>query len=509
MRRSILAAASVTVALLAGPSVSRTQSVSPNRKAAAAQSVPPRFIAAQPDLFAAGANLTNAWADYDGDGDLDLFVGFNGSPNRLYRNTSGLFADVAPVAGIADSRSTRAAAWGDFDADGDSDLMLGYAPSPGSVLRLYRNDGGRFLDITRDAGLSRDSAAVRQLSWVDVDGDGDLDLFVALRDRPNSLYRNDSGRFTDVAPALGLSDPRRSVGAVWVDYDSDGDLDLYVANQDGDSNGLFRNDGGLFTDVAGELGVAWAGRLPNDKTNGSVRPCAADVDGDGRFDLFGANYGRNGLLLNRGTRFEDASDAWGIAIDAKYDACAFADYDNDGRIDLYVNGTVTGGVSYRDYLFRNTGTRFEDVTPRNLLDLQADHGAEWADYDDDGLVDLALTGAQADGMHLLLRNAPERPVGRSLSVRVVDADGRSTRAGAEIRVYLAGTRTLLAARLTDTGSGYNAQNDAPEHLGIGTADRVDVEVTFPRAGQREATVVRGVRTDGKRTALTVRVPERR
>ena len=86
---------------------------------------------------------------------------------------------------------------------------------------------------------------------------------------------------------------------------------------DGDANGLYRNDKGRFTDVAEAAGVAWGGRAPRDAANGTVRPCAADVNGDGRFDLFMANYGPNGLFLNRGGgRFEDVSAAWGVAIDA-------------------------------------------------------------------------------------------------------------------------------------------------------------------------------------------------
>src|SRR5919108_4255142 len=116
----------------------------------------------------------------------------------------------------------------------------------------------------------------------------------------------------------------------------------------------------------------------------------------------------NGLFLNRGAdRFEDASEAWGIAIDARYDTCAFADIDHDGLLDLYVNGTVTGGVSYRDHVFRNAGNRYLDETPANIRSLEADHGVQWADYDSDGDADLALTGAAAAGMHSLLRNELE------------------------------------------------------------------------------------------------------
>jgi imidazolonepropionase-like amidohydrolase len=442
-----------------------------------------------------GVTLTNALADYDRDGDADMFVGFNGSPNQLYRNDNGSMVEVAATVGIADARPTRAAAWADYDRDGDPDLLVGFTPGAGPILRLYRNDGARFSDVTLDAGLGRDSAAVRQLSFVDHDGDGDLDLFVAWRDKPNSLYRNDAGRFTDVAADLGLDDRRRSVGAVWFDYDGDGDIDLYVANQDGDANGLFRNDRGRFVDVASDAGLAWAGRAPALATNGTVRPCAADVNGDGRLDVFGANYGKNGLLLNRGNgEFEDVSAAWGVAIDARYDACAFADFDNDGRLDLYVNGTITGGVSYRDFLFRNAGDHFEDVTPDSLAAQPADHGVQWVDFDRDGDMDLALTGSAREGMPLLWRNeSGGASARRSLAVAVVDSAGRSTRAGAEVRVYTAGTRRLLGMRLMDTGSGYNAQSDLPVHFGLPAGvGRVDVEVIVPLKGRRDAKWTRNV-----------------
>jgi hypothetical protein len=341
-----------------------------------------------------------------------------------------------------------------------------------------------------------------------VDADNDLDLFVALRDRPNALYRNDGGRFANIAVSIGLADPRKSVGAVWFDYEEDGDLDLYVANQDGDRNGLFRNDGGRFTDVADSAGVAWGGRAPNEPTNGTVRPCAADVNGDGHLDLFAANYGRNGLLLFREKgRFEDVSKAWGIDTDARYDACAFADFDRDGRIDLYVNGTITGGISYRDALFRNTGRGFVEVTPDSIAALQADHGVQWADVDNDGDEDLALTGQRPDGMHYILKNASSEggESRRSLTVRVLDASGRAVRAGAEVRVYVAGTRRLLGTRLVDTGSGYNAQNDMAVLIGFPGDVTVDVELAWPSAGRRDVTFTRGVRVTGaKPVTITMR-----
>jgi hypothetical protein len=440
----------------------------------------PAFEPFHKDL-SAGATLVNAAADFDRDGDIDLFVGFNGTANHFFINDGGRLRDAAVAAGIGDARSTRAAAWGDYDADGDPDLVVGFAPGVGPVVTLYRNDLGHFIDVTIPTGVGIESGAVRQAAWIDFDHDADLDLFVGFRDRPDALFRNDKGKFTDVAAAVGLADARKTVGAVWFDYDEDGDLDLYAAHMDGDANGLYRNDGGRFTDVAEASGLAWGGRAAKEPAAGTVRPCVADVDGDGRFDLFTANYGPNGLFLNRGAgKFEDVSAAWGVAIDGRYDTCAFADFDNDGRVDLYVNGTVTAGTSYRDYLFRNTGSRFEDVTPDAIKALAADHGALWADFDRDGDEDLALTGSAATPLPLVLRNmlAPV-PGRRGIDVRVADAKGRFTRAGAEVRLFEAGTRRLVGARLVDSGSSYNAQSEIPLHFGVATAGRIDAEVIWP------------------------------
>ncbi len=468
-----------------------------------AQDSLPVFEPMQPDVLGAGSNFTNAFADYDNDGDLDLFVGFDGKPNRLYRNDKGTFTDVAAEVGIADSRPTRAAAWGDFDADGDADLLVGFTPLPpspeatarqaASVLKLYRNTAGQFTDAT-EVGVTLPTGAVRQPVWIDFDGDGDVDLFVAFRDRANALYRNDAGTLTEIAASIGLGDQRRTVGAVWFDYDEDGDLDAAVANMDGDANGLYRNDAGKFTDVAAAAGVEWGGRAPKLAANGTVRVCAADVDTDGKFDLFAANYGPLGFLSNRGKGvFEDRSSTWAIAIDSRYDACAFADFDHDGRLDLYVNGTVTGGASWQDSLFRNTGSAFVDVTPPSIRKLQADHGVQWADVDGDGDLDLALTGSRTDGTHLVMRNMlPAAAAARGLHIRIVDARGHATRAGAEVRVYAAGTTRVIGARLVDSGSGYDAQNDMPVHVGVPAGvSRVDIQVIMP-SGKRTPVWQRGV-----------------
>ena len=245
---------------------------------------------------------------------------------------------------------------------------------------------------------------------------------------------------------------------------------------DGDANALFRNDGahGLWM-LRRRPGLAWGGRAPNDKTNGTVRPCAADVNGDGRLDLFTANYGPMGLFLNDGKgTFRDVSKAWGIAIDGRDRLLRLCRHGQRRVLDLYVNGTVTGGTSYRDYLFRGTGARFEDVTPDSIKAQDGDHGVQWADIDRDGNVDLLLNGSAPTGMQMYWKNAGGSAATRSLQVNVVRTGGA---AGAEVRVYRAGTRTLLATRVIDSGSGYDAQNVADIHLGVPIRDAtVDVEV---------------------------------
>ena len=235
----------------------------------------PQFELVQPDLFAASGGQPNCWADFDNDGDLDLFVGFReGVANKLYRNDNGTFVEVAAEMGVADLNDTRAASWGDFDSDGRIDLFVGFTRKSTIPSKLYHNEGPSkpFADVAKAIGVDV-VGETRQSSFIDYDNDGDLDFFVGLRDAPNLLFRNDGKTFVSVGKEMGIDDPRRTVGAVWFDMDQDGDLDVFIANQNGDLNGFFRNDRTRFVDVAKELGMDAAGRP---QTSGSNGPSVAD-----------------------------------------------------------------------------------------------------------------------------------------------------------------------------------------------------------------------------------------
>jgi hypothetical protein len=331
----------------------------------------------------------------------------------------------------------------------------------------------------------------RQASFIDYDNDGDTDLFVAFRDRPNMLHRNDGGKYVEVAAEAGIADPRKTVGVAWFDMDADGDLDAFVANQDGDLNGFFRNDSGRFTDIAKELGMDGAGRP---LVYGGVGPSVVDYDNDGDLDLYIANYGPNTMHRNDGRgRFTEVAAELGIAGDYHATTSVWGDYDNDGRKDVYVASYLANVMHVRDYLYRNEGATFRDVTPSTLLKHDATHGVQWMDFDADGDLDLALADNGTMGGHFLFRNRLPAPLReRGLNVLVLDGRGRYTRAGSEVRAYTPGTKTLLGTSMIDTGGGYCSQNLAPVHLGLPTAGPVDIEVTTLTAGGRKVTRVTGV-----------------
>ena len=378
----------------------------------------------------------------------------------------------------------RGLAWGDYDRDGDVDL---YASTASDAGLLFRNDAGRtFTDVTASAGVAMSDATGRQPNWIDYDNDGDLDLHVTQRFAANRLYRNDRGRFVDVSAAARIGDPRRSVGACWFDFDHDGDLDVFVANQQGDRDGFFRNDKGVFIDIAAQLRMDQPHRTAEE---GGVGCAVGDYDNDGDFDLYVSTYGAHLLYRNEGRgAFREVAAASGMSGSKHAVGAAAGDYDHDGRLDIYVAAYVQRGDVFQptDHLFHNEGDRFKDMLGSGSALHGADHGVSWADYDNDGDLDISLTqGYVKNGRHPLLRNElAKQQRERSLQVLVLDRDGHATRAGAEVRLYDK-NNALLGSRLVTTGDGYDSQSAAPVHFGLQQVAPVTVEITFmSRAGRQ-------------------------
>jgi hypothetical protein len=453
------------------------------------------FTPVQPEVFADPGGQSNAWGDFDGDGDLDLIVLFRDAPVRLYRNGPDGFENVAPGSGLpTDGGNPRSVAWGDVDRDGDLDLYIGYSGRDGPANRLYLNDsrGGSaiFSETGESAGVAI-RALTRQVSFVDYDADGDLDLYVALRASVNRLLRNDDGKFTDVTFETGIAEPRRTVGACWFDMDSDGDLDLFTANQNGDRDGMFRNDNGKFSDVAIELDIDQPRRPLAD---GGVGCAVTDFDVDGDLDLYVAEYGNDSLFRNNGDgTFTDVAEQMGIAVHDHIVTGVWGDVQHDGLPDLYTVGYVNGKPGMPDYLFINEGTRFTNQLPDVIAANDTDHGVQWADFDQDGDLDLALAANDPAGSHYLYRNDLDPAVAaRSIQVLVLDGNGHYTRAGSEVRVFRAGSDELVGLRLVDTGSGYNAQNAKPVHIGLPEPMDIDVHVTVLTPAGRKTEIFRDV-----------------
>ena len=293
-----------------------------------------------------GYSIGASTADYDNDGDLDLYVVNNTQTNQLLRNDGGgAFTDVTP-ASIVGTSTDSDACWGDTDNDGDVDLYL--VSSMIQANRLFRNDGGTaFVDVTSGA-LAGPAAWGAVAEFADADGDNDLDLYVGSF-QADAMLRNDGGNsFVDVtAGPVGQVDVTNSVA--WGDYDNDGDLDIYVANSAFPNwNNLLRNDGNFsFVDVAGP---ALADTTFFPKAGYCVE--WGDYDNDGFQDLMLSNNGHENRLflndLNGG--FDDVAygSMWGEQASARQTAgVAWADYDGDGDLDLY-QGSFNANSIFRN-----------------------------------------------------------------------------------------------------------------------------------------------------------------
>jgi hypothetical protein len=456
----------------------------------------PSFTPVQPELLGVANSYSNAWSDYDNDGDVDLAVSLGTGEVRLYRNDKGVLVSVGAELGMpqAGSHELRGLSWGDFDGDGDIDL-LGGSTATDKLTKVLRNEGGtRFTDVAAEIGLTVPGRSARQTNWVDYDNDGDLDVYSADRAGDNKLFRNDGGRFTHVFAGMGPTDARPTVGACWFDMDSDGDLDLYLANQSGATDALWRNDGDSFTDVAPALGLTGP---PRTKDMGGVGCAIGDYDNDGDLDIFAANYGPNLLYRSNGNgTFTEVGKALGVGVENHAVSADWGDFDNDGDLDLSVisyEGAV-GAQTPMNALFRNDGVGgFVNVLSKESPLNVADHGVQFVDYDSDGGLDLSVTdGYGPAGGHFVFRNTlPPSARERSLSVQVLDAKGHHTRYGSEVRLYDQSGR-LLSTRLVPAGGGYNAQSAAPVHFGLRTPGAVRVEVTFMSKGGRKIQTIDSV-----------------
>ncbi len=437
----------------------------------------PRFtdVTAGSGLEDAGYGQGVAVGDYDNDGFADLYLTAYGG-NHLFRNLGGTgrFADVTRSAGVGDTdqgpRYATSAAFGDYDADGRLDLYVcHYAPwtpatnkvchdshqlrdycSPDvydpDVHRLYHNlGGGRFEDVTRQSGIGSERGRGLAVAWVDDDGDGREDIYVANDMTPNFLWRNlGNGHFNDVAVEAGCAFtdaglPLSGMGIGVGDYDNDGREDLFVTNFSNEPNTLYYNRGhGRFEDVSMQAGVA----LPHMQ-----------------FLSFG---------------------------------CEFFDYDADGWQDLIVaNGhvqlhaeTSQAGVTYseRKQLFHNEGGhRFTEVTS-GLGDLArptVSRGLATGDVDNDGGLDF-LVNNQNGPAQLFMNRSPH---GHWVSFTTTGTKSNREGRHARLTITAGGRRQTAEVR---AGSSYASASDRRVYFGLGAATRVErLEVRWP-SGARDS-----------------------
>jgi FG-GAP-like repeat/ASPIC and UnbV len=469
----------------------------------------PAFTSVQPDLFGIAGSLSNAWGDFDNDGDHDFAVSLKSGELRLYRNDTGTFASVGKDLGLPTAgRELRGLSWGDFDRDGDIDL-LGGATRPDQLTFVFRNDRAKgFVDVAAELGLTIPKRSARQTNWVDYDSDGDLDVYSTNRMGGNKLFANTAGEFAETFVGAGPSDTRPTVGACWFDMERDGDLDLFLANQSGATDAMWRNDGATFIDVAPELNMHSPGRSSE---QGGVGCAIGDYDNDGDFDIFVANYGRNKLYRNNANgTFTDVAIALGVGADNHAVGAAWGDYDNDGDLDLSViayEGPANDQTPLNK-LFRNDGaTGFVNVIGKDSPLNAGDHGVEWVDYDNDGDLDLSVTdGYGAKGGHFVFQNKLNPSARkRSLGVLALDADGNFTRAGAEVRLFSAAGK-IIGSRLVSAGGGYNTQSALPVYFGLPETSRVTVEVTFMSPSGPKVQKVKNIKPESySRKPLIVRM----
>lgn len=460
-----------------------------------------------------------AWADVDLDGDLDIYMPLQGDPARLWINRNGRFTDEAREWNVTNlDRIGLAAVFGDYDNDGDPDLFV----INDDADRLYRNDGGRFSDVTVKAGIEEGLPGA-SASWGDYDNDGHLDLFVTnygdcLREctlAQDVLYHNEGdGTFKDRTRLLTRTGSVSGAGfqAAWFDYDTDGDVDLYLGNDyvgaKPEPNFLWRNDGRrdgrwVFTNVSAESGTGFS--------MNTMGIGIGDFDRDLDLDVSLSNIEAGRLLRNNddGT-FTDVAPQARVARPHQQSseksvtwATVFADFNNDAWEDLYfVGGLIQGSfpAPQRNGLFVNDhdGTFLDLSAPSGAMITAIGRGAALADYDVDGRMDLLVLNQQ--GRPFLYHNVTD--VSRSHWLSVDTIGRRSNRDGCGTRIMAvtpAGDRLLRQVFCGSVGLG--SGSDPTAHFGLGDDRRIaKLKLWWPSGATQ---VLRDVRVD---RVLTVREP---
>ena len=422
--------------------------------------------------------------------------------NVLYRNNKdGTFSDVTEKAGVGDKGFGFGCSAADFDNDGDLDLyVLNYGPNV-----FYRNNGdGTFADISKSSGLDNSNWSL-SAPWFDYDDDGDLDVYVAnyleydsgkfrsfyaaagypgplsYRGQPDTLYRNNGdGTFTDVTKEAGVFQPNgRAMSATLADLNNDGFLDIYVPN-DAMENYYFKNTGkGTFESEGLMMGLAFG---EGGQGVSSMGPAIGDVDRDSWLDIYIPDMGYGCLLMNRKDYFEDRTEPANLAVVCgQYTGWGgvLFDYDCDGYLDIFIaNGNAHHEYTEEDVLMRNDGTgNFVDVAVKSgpyFREKYVGRGATYGDYDNDGDLDLLAINLN-DSPRLLRNDGGNR--NNWLTIQAMLPGGKSDAVGARIAVTAG---SLKQVRDLIPVTGYLSQADPRCHFGLGKNKKADtVEIRWP------------------------------
>lgn len=445
-------------------------------------------IATGPVATSSGAT-GGAWGDFNNDGWPDLFVTMNsGTTSVLFTNDGhGGFA-LDNSAGIGSGTgSSWGSAWADYDNDGNLDLM-GSVYGGGNNF-LFRNKGdGTFVRITADPVVMNGPSGNNAV-WADYDNDGFVDAFFA--GSPSLLFHNNgNGSFTKQTNSAVIID-RGGQGCSWGDYDNDGFLDLVVTRVN-QPNLLFHNNrNGSFTRVT----------TPPFATDTAIsQGCSwGDYDNDGLLDLVICNNGaRNFLYHNNGngTFAKITTNAISMVV-ASSSGSAWADYDNDGYLDLFI--AVRGG---NNLLFHNNGNgTFTQVTGVNPVNLSGSWiGGAWGDFNNDGFPDLFV--ANQNGINALYLN--DGNTNNWLTVQCLGRVSNRSAIGAKVRVKATiGGKAMWQLREISGGGGLACQNDLRAQFGLGDATNVDVvTIEWPSGSVQQLTNI------AAKQFLTVKEPSR-